>query len=191
MILKNLDAILYLSKMTEEDEITLRIEKDLLSNVENLSSGSLSGEPPYHISGVALGPNDVTRGQSGEKKVWPASTLKDAAESLTGKNLVTDHKNTVDSVVGEVVESYFKEGKGVVFNAELDSKDIAEKIQNGRLDVSARVFHRDTDDLEWDEETGASIIDLAKFDNLSFVLKPGASASNSVGIGQAAALKES
>ena len=167
--------------MSKENTTTVEVA-DLSSYLEELSSGSLSGQPPYQVKGVALGPNDVTRGQSGEKKVWPPSTLKEAADSLTGKNLVTDHQNSVRSVVGEVTRAYFQEEKGVVFNAELDDKDIARKIVNGRLDVSARVLHKDTDDLKQNEE-GAYVIDLAKFDNLSFVLKPGAAPSNNVEIG--------
>lgn len=150
-------------------------------------TSELSGSPPYIIHGTAMGAGDVTRGLSGELKLWPEDTLREAAESLEGKNLVTDHENSVHAEVGEVVEARFQDSE-VQFKAELDDKEIAESVSNGRLDVSARIFHRDTDELEKDEDTGAYVIDLAHFDNLSFVLKPGASASNDVEIGASAAM---
>lgn len=148
-------------------------------------TSSVSGSPPYQISGVAIGAGDTTNGQNG-KKYWPESTLRDAAESLEGKNLVTDHKNTVHEAVGEVTKARFKNGE-VQFQAELDDKELAEKIVNQRLDVSARIYHRDPEELE-ENEDGAKVIDLAYFDNLSFVLKPGASDSNHVELGASASM---
>ena len=187
MLLKNSGANLFLFPMSEDDTTTVQVE-NLGSYLAELKS-SLSGQPPYTIHGVAIGPDNVTHGLSGDKKLWPASTLQDAAASLQGKNLVIDHENSVRSVVGEVTDSHYRGGIGVVFEAELDDREIAEKVQNNRLDVSARIFHRDTEELSKDEATGAYVIDLAKFDNLSFVMKPGASSSNSVEIGKAEALR--
>lgn len=149
-------------------------------------SSSLSGNPPYTIVGTAIAAGDTTRGLSGELKTWPEDTLREAADSLTGKNLVTDHENTVHSAVGEVVEARFQDGE-VQFKAELDNKDIAEKVSNGRLAVSALIYHRDTEELDKNDE-GAYIIDLAYFDNLSFVLKPGAAPSNNVEMGTTASM---
>jgi len=149
-------------------------------------SSDLSEEPPYIIHGVAIAAGDVTRGQEGVLKKWPEETLREAADSLTGKNLVTDHENTVHSVVGEITEARFRDGE-VQFKAELDDRGIAESVANGRLDVSARILHRETEELEKDDQ-GAYVIDLAHFDNLSFVLKPGAAPSNDVGVGATASM---
>lgn len=149
---------------------------------EAVLSSDLDGDPPYQIHGVALGPNDITRGQNGTK-LWPASTLEKAASTLAGKNLVTDHDNSVHAVVGEITDAKFIEEVGVAFQGLLDSRDIAGKIQNDRIDVSARILHGPIEEMDADQESGAHIVQEAVFDNLSFVLKPGASKSNMVAIG--------
>lgn len=142
----------------------------------------LSDGPPYTVHGVALGAGDVTVGQSGVKKKWPADELKQAADSLKGTNLVEDHNNGASGVVGRVTKAGYKEETGVVYEAELHDEDLAEKVQNGLLEVSIRGYHADVDSLEEDEETEAKIVEDIQFDNLSIV-PTGASPSNTLEMG--------
>lgn len=147
----------------------------------------LSEGPPYTVHGVALGEGDITVGQSGIKKKWPAIELKKAADSLGGTNLVVDHNNGADGVVGRVTKSGFKKGTGVVYEAELYDEELAEKVKNGLLEVSIRGYHADVDSLEKDEDTDAKIVEDITFDNLSIV-PTGASPSNSLEMGAHAEL---
>jgi hypothetical protein len=138
---------------------------------------------PALLEGVAIAGGDVTRGSSGNRKKWPAEVLRQAADSLQGKNLVVGHDNSPYGVVGEVVDAYF-DGSGVHYRAELDDSELAEKVENGRLDVSARMLHRDPEKLA-EDDSGALVVDKTAFDNLSLVTKPGAAASNTVGVAAA------
>lgn len=139
--------------------------------------------PPYAVHGVALGAGDVTKGASGVKKQWPASELKKSADSLEGTNLVVDHENNADGVVGTVTKAGYKEGTGIVYEAELYDEDLADKIENGLLEVSIRGYHADVDNLEEDNDTGALIVEDITFDNLSIVPQ-GASPSNTLEMGE-------
>lgn len=147
----------------------------------------LSDGPPYTVHGVALGAGDVTVGQSGIKKKWPAEELKNAADSLRGTNLVVDHNNGADGVVGNVTKAGYKDGTGVVYEAELFDENLAEKVKSGLLEVSIRGYHADVDSLEEDEETEALIVEDITFDNLSIV-PTGAAPSNTLEIGEHAEL---
>jgi hypothetical protein len=138
--------------------------------------------PPFVIHGVALGAGDVTTGESGIEKFWPADELQDAAESLEGQALVEDHDNSARGVVGEVVKAGYKDGVGVIYEAELDDETLAEKIENGRLDVSVRGFHKSVDELD-ETDDGAKKVEDIVFDNLSIV-RSGASSSNTVRMGE-------
>lgn len=142
-----------------------------------------SSGPPYTVHGVALGAGDVTRGASGVKKKWPASELKDAADTLEETNLVVDHENNADGVVGQVRKAGYKEGSGVIYEAELYEEDLADKIDNGLLEVSIRGYHADVEELDEDEDTGALIVEDITFDNLSIVPQ-GASPSNTLQMGE-------
>lgn len=147
----------------------------------------LSDGPPYTVHGVALGADDVTVGQSGIKKKWPANELQTAADSLKGTNLVVDHENNATGVVGRVTKSGYKEETGVVYEAELYDEELAEKVQSGLLEVSIRGYHADVDSLEEDEETGAKVVEDIEFDNLSIV-PTGAAPSNTLEMGEHAEL---
>lgn len=173
----------------EENSESMNLEeKESLSRMASLAD-SLDGSPPFVIHGVAIGPGDVTKGQTGKSKLWPAETLQQAASSLKGRPLVRDHINTTEGVVGEVTEARWKPGQGVLYEAELDDRELAEKIANGRLEVSARIKHPATEDLNRDPTTGAFIIDAAVFDNLS-VVPTGAAPSNEVDLGEADMMSE-
>jgi len=138
--------------------------------------------PPYTVHGVALGADDVTVGQSGIKKLWPAEELEKAADSLEGRSLVVDHNNDSDGVVGSVTKAGYKEGTGVIYQAELFDDELAEKISNGLLEVSIRGKHTDVEQMEETEE-GAKVVEDIVFDNLSIV-PTGAAPSNTIEIGE-------
>jgi len=137
---------------------------------------------PWTVHGVALGAGDVTVGQSGIKKLWPADELQKSAETLEGRNLVVDHNNDAGGVVGQVTKAGYKENVGVIYEAELFDEDLAEKINNGLLEVSIRGKHIDVDTME-ENEDGAKIVEGIKFDNLSIV-PTGAAPSNTLEMGE-------
>lgn len=171
-------------KEAEENQENMSLSETASFSRTASLTDSLSGEPPYIIHGVAIGPGDVTVGQSGKKKLWPGETLQEAAGSLSGRPLVRDHINTTQGVIGTVIDAKWKEGVGVLYEAELIDREIAEKIHNGLLEVSARIKHPPSDKLETDEQTGALRVSKALFDNLS-VVPTGAAPSNEVDIGPA------
>lgn len=137
---------------------------------------------PFTISGIAIGEEDVTLGQSGVKKKWTRTALKAGTDSLKERPLVVDHENSAYGVVGEVTRVEYRDGVGVLYEAELDDEELAEKIENGRLEVSIRGFHEDVEEMQEDAETGAKLVTKLKFANLSIVPK-GAAPSNTVEIG--------
>jgi len=54
------------------------------SRVAGLSDTETESNAEQVISGVAVGPGDVTKGLSGDRKVWRADELERAAGSLAG-----------------------------------------------------------------------------------------------------------
>lgn len=155
---------------------------DYADSLHVVDLSATSDGPPFIVHGVALGNGDVTYGKSQTKKKWPADELRKAAESLRGSNLVVDHENNVNGVVGQVTKAGYKEDTGVIYQAELYDEELAEKIENGLLEVSIRGYHKDEDELEEDPDTGALIVENITFDNLSIVPQ-GAAPSNSIDMG--------
>lgn len=153
-----------------------------------LEDEELSGSGPWEVHGVAIGPEEVTVGMSGQKKIWPSEALKQAAETLSGKNLVKNHVNDdVDAVVGAITEARFHPEYGVLFKGEVDDESLAEKISRERLDVSPRIVHPHVDDLE-ENENGSLVVDTIKeFANLAIVPR-GAADSNRIQIGESGML---
>lgn len=107
-----------------------------------------SDDVPIQVSGVAIGEGDITRGGSGKETYWPRETLEAAAEGLMGQPLATDTDHTADNpqsqtpveaIAGEVTWSGYKPGVGVLYEAEVDDADLAQKIENGRVEVSPLV----------------------------------------------------
>ncbi|NHX41391.1 MULTISPECIES: hypothetical protein [Haloarcula] len=139
-------------------------------------------EAPYRVHGVAIGANDVTVGEHGQK-LWPADELRRSASTLVGVPLTKNHDDErVESVIGEVVDVGYSDGVGIVYEAEVDDEEIAEKIQRGRLEVSIHAVHAvggHTDD-------GAMIVENIRFLDLSVVPR-GAAPSNSVKSGESPA----
>jgi len=144
---------------------------------------------PFVVSGVALGEGDTTIGGSGKQTYWPKDVLKEAAEGLQGQPLATDMNHTaddpkqqtpVDAVVGEVTWSGYAPGIGVVYEAELDDESLAEKVANGRLEVSPLVAR----DLEPREEGNAEYeaTEIHRWRDLALVVN-GAAPSNEITVG--------
>lgn len=154
-------------------------------------SSDLADDGPWTVHGVALGDDDVTVGSSGIKKKWPADELRKAAETLEGKPLVKDHENNTDGTVGTVVRAAYREGVGVLYEAEIAPhyEELAKDIGAGILEVSARAYHAPVEELDEDGDTGALEVEDVAFDNLA-VVSQGASPSNSVQMGEAAAMAE-
>lgn len=144
-------------------------------------SGSSKSNGLTPIHGVAIGSNDITRGHlSGEQKLWTPEVLEEAADTLEGKEIVVDHENrSAREVVGEVTDSQFQEGRGVIYQGVIDDEELEEKIGHGWLEVSPRIIHSDNM-----EERGELKIPqkIFNFDNLSIVSR-GAANSNEVDLG--------
>lgn len=138
----------------------------------------------YTIHGIALGVGDITVGQSGIKKLWPAEELKKAADSLEGTDLVRDHINTTEGKIGTVTHAEYLENVGVIYEAEIAPhyEEIAQDVKAGLMEVSVRAYHNPVEELDEDEETGALIVENVLFDNLS-VVNNGASPSNTANAG--------
>jgi hypothetical protein len=147
-------------------------------------SDDADDEGPFLVHGVAIGEEDTTHGRSGKKKRWLPSALEQVAATLEGVPLTTDHSRDPEVVVGEVTDATYEEGTGVVYEAELDDADLAQKVQRGRLEVSPRVFHPHTSDLERADD-GAYLIDEVREARHLALVQHGAAPSNSVAAGEA------
>ena len=101
---------------------------------------------PWPVSGVAMSPG-VTHGASGTPRLWPAETLRAAAED----NLLDDRpivKNfhelsgqaPADDVIGRVIETNYVDDVGLVYEGEISDAEIAEKVAHGYLEVSTVPF---------------------------------------------------
>ena len=153
-----------------------------VANVQSRTAG-LAPDSSQVISGVAVGVNDVTRGLSGDRKVWRAEQLRDAAASLEGTPINPLHSQ---SEVGEVVRAGFDADRGVVYEAELDDESLAEQVAGGQLEVSIEAKHADGGTVETDNGEAMLATDI-QFTALSLV-QHGAAPSASASPGEAAAL---
>lgn len=136
----------------------------------------------YPIHGIALGPNDVTRGHlSGERKLWTPQVLEEAAHTLEGKSIVVNHENRdAREVIGEVTDARFEEGTGVIYQGVIDDEELAQKIGQNWLEVSPRIIHSE----EMEERENVKVPEaIHRFDNLSVVTN-GAAPSNLVDLGE-------
>lgn len=144
---------------------------------------------PIEVNGVALGEGDTTRGASGIATYWPGDVLREAASMLEGKPIVVNNnpeshapgsQPPVSDIVGEVTDTAYAEGVGIIYQGEVDDYDIAQKIARGRVDVSP-VMARTLGD--YDEQRDARVAEsISEFRDLGIVFQ-GASASNSIEIG--------
>jgi hypothetical protein len=155
-----------------------------------VDSGDVPAEDSTLVSGVAIGENDITIGGSGKQTLWPKETLKEAADALEGQPLATDTDHTaeapkaqtpVEAIAGEVVNSGYVDGVGVVFEAELDDESLADKVRNGRLEVSPLVS-RDLEPLE-NGEAAFKATNINRWRDLALVAN-GAAPSNEITVGE-------
>ena len=143
----------------------------------------LADDSEQVISGVAVGVDDVTRGLSGDQKVWTADELRAAASSLEGTPVNPLHS---EQTVGKVVRAGFEPGRGVLYEAELDDESLADQAANGHLEVSIEARHADGGTVETDRGE-AMLATNIQFTGLSLVQR-GAAPSASASAGEAAAL---
>lgn len=143
------------------------------------------------VHGIAIGEGDITIGGSGKRTYWPQETLEAAAEGLEGQPLATDTNHTADdpkpqtpveAIAGEVVWAGYKDGVGVLYEAEVDDPDLAEKIENGRLEVSPLVS-REIEAME-DGPAPFKATEINHWRDLALVAN-GAAPSNSIQPGEA------
>ena len=129
------------------------------------------------VHGVALGENDITVGHlSKSRKLWQPDVLEEASDLLEGKDIVVDHENkSAYQKIGEITDSGYKEGVGVIYEGVVMSDELEPKIERNWLDVSPRIVHsEDSEEITENTEAPQEIYDFA---NLSVVRK-GASHSN-------------
>lgn len=151
------------------------------------------------VHGVAIGEDDITTGMSGKRTRWPPEVLRDGAEKLIGKPIVTDHPGAektdegvrvdgqppLESKVGEVTDARYVEGRGLVWEGSVADPEAAQQIERGLADVSP-IVARDIQPIESDD--GDDLFEATSiqgFRDLGLVSQ-GAAPSNSVATGTAA-----
>jgi hypothetical protein len=150
-----------------------------------ITSNATLAETEQVISGVAVGERDVTRGLSGDLKVWTEDELRKSAESLAGGDVKALHSETV---VGTVTDAGYEDGIGVVYQAEIEDDELAAAIESGRLTVSIEASHGDGGQTDTDKGE-AMVADDISFSDLAIVQR-GAAPSASAEPGAAAALSQ-
>ena len=119
---------------SQEDDV----RKDIQSN----------GTTPIH--GVAIPENTILKGGQDVEYFFSPEMAERAAEVLQQqikdgtvhvvKNFhEIDGQASADEILGEVTDAGYSKGVGVVFEGEITDMEIAQKIQNGYLDVSPSV----------------------------------------------------
>jgi len=135
------------------------------------------------ISGVAIGEGDITRGLSGDRKLWTADALRAAASTLEGVPVTAMHSSTE---VGEVTAAGYEPGVGVLYEAEIEDAQLAERAVAADMEVSVEARHADGGSVETEAGTAMAATNI-HFTSLA--LEPqGAAPSASVTPGEAAAL---
>jgi cell division septum initiation protein DivIVA len=143
------------------------------------------GDEAQVISGVAIAPGDITRGLSGDRKVWEADALQAAAETLIGTDINPLHS---EQSVGEVTDARFDPDRGVVYEATLTDAKLADQVRSGALKVSIEARHADGGQTETERGAAMRATDIT-FTGLALVQRP-ASPSATAQPGQAATLAE-
>lgn len=145
-------------------------------------SDSQNEEGLFPIHGIAIGDNDITKGdKSKETKLWRPDVIQEAADTLEGKKIVVNHENkNAREVIGEITESRYEDGTGVIYRGHIDDEELAGKIGRGWLEVSPRIIHSAAHEMV----QGVKIPEFIKeFHNLS-VVPYGASDSNEAILGE-------
>lgn len=126
----------------------------------------------FVIKGIAI--NETTT-QNNHKYI--AEELEKAAPGMTGKPLLVDHDNRVESIKGRVTNSFFdKNNKNIQFEARVMDKNIREMIKDGRIDsVSIGAY---AEDLVKEEDSGSLIAKGLNIVELSLVAVPADNKAN-------------
>lgn len=133
---------------------------------------------PMTIHGVAIGEDETTNHLNGDK-FWPAEALAQSTDSLVGVQLTKNHEHDkVEGVIGEVTKATYRDGVGILFEAEVYEEPVAHKIEQGLLEVSIHASHI----VSGTTEAGAQIVEDIEFQDLSVVPR-GAAESNEVSTG--------
>ena len=141
----------------------------LIKNINfsvDIQEKGLNNRNEFFIEGTAI---NVTTTSNGH--VFLAEELEPSAESLKNTPLLKDHTNSVDNIVGKVVESRFENNK-VPFKAQVIDKAIQEKIELGLINsvsVGAQVKAIEEELNEEKEPTGNYILRGITFKELSLV----------------------
>ncbi len=137
----------------------------------------------YVIHGIAIGENDITVGhKSKTRKRWPKEALESSAKTLVGRHIVKNHENRdIDAVIGQITDAQYVDGKGVAYQGVISDEETANKIEQGWLDVSPRIYH--AENMGEDEDGTKVVKDVYGYDNLA-VVRQGAAPSNFVDTGE-------
>lgn len=112
------------------------------------------------ISGIAIEPNTETRRNGRIKKVISEDELRKATPTLESSTVTRGNGRSVDNVIGEVIDSYYKDGVGVAYKIDIiDEWGI--RVQEGKLSIAPRFIH---DTVETDDEV--AYVKNVKFETL-------------------------
>lgn len=97
------------------------------------------------VSGIALEPHTISHGISGINKIYPEDELRDATQSLEGCNITSSRGDS--DIIGEVLNSSYKEGDGVTYDAEImDEWGI--RVETGELQIAPRLVHNSVNNTD-------------------------------------------
>jgi hypothetical protein len=120
----------------------------------------------FLIKGVALEPHAETLGASGVKKKWPNNELRKSVNTLIGQPVTRDNSTSVENVVGEVTNAEWEEGRGVVYEAKINDKEVAQKIRTAQGDLAPRLYHNVIEADEIDDTDEPQVVTDIQFDAL-------------------------
>jgi len=120
----------------------------------------------FLIKGVALEPHAETLGASGVEKEWPEDELKEAVDTLVGRPVTKTNSTAAENVVGQVTDAEWKDGEGVVYEAEIEDEEVAQKIQESQGELAPRLFHEAIGTAEIDESEEPQVVEDIQFDTL-------------------------
>ena len=90
---------------------------------------SIRSNGEFIISGVAINETVTRNGVS-----YIAEELEKSAHSLIGKPILKDHNNSVDAIVGRVIEASFdRNAKRIPFKAKIIDENMQKKINQGLI----------------------------------------------------------
>jgi len=129
------------------------------------------GQEDFLVRGTAI---NATITRNGVK--YTVGELSSATESLIGKPILKDHDNSVDSIVGKVVNARVDSDR-VLFEGNIMDEDVRIKIEQGLIGaVSVGATVKDIEEVSINEDTGEPAHVVAKgieFLELSLVAVPG------------------